>query len=130
VDEVSGARRLGEPSLFWRPLPAEPGIEGQQLQSIQKGPAAVICRLRRVRRPQCRSRPVVSRRRASCWSPAAGAALTGDRTRGLEVLGDALRLGPRGALAKPFRVLQWLDLVAEVLGPDRASENSVTEGDQ
>jgi len=54
----------------------------------------------------------------------------GDRTRGLEVLGDALRLGARGALAKPFRLLQLLDLVAEVLGLDQASENGITEGDQ
>jgi CheY-like chemotaxis protein len=54
----------------------------------------------------------------------------GDPTRGLEVLADALRLGARGALAKPFRLLQLLDLVAEVLGPDLTSENGIMEGDQ
>jgi CheY-like chemotaxis protein len=40
----------------------------------------------------------------------------GDRSRGFEVLEDALRLGATAALAKPFRLLQLLDVVAQVLG--------------
>ena len=42
----------------------------------------------------------------------------GDRTRGFEVLEDALRLGAAAALAKPFPLLQLLDVVAQVLGID------------
>jgi CheY-like chemotaxis protein len=39
----------------------------------------------------------------------------GDRARGFRVLGDALRLGATGALPKPFRLLQLVELVSKVL---------------
>jgi CheY-like chemotaxis protein len=38
-----------------------------------------------------------------------------DRARGFDLLRDALRLGAIKALAKPFRLVELLDLIAEVL---------------
>ena len=43
----------------------------------------------------------------------------GDRARGFRVLDDALRLGARAALPKPFRLLELLEVVGKVLGRDQ-----------